>query len=45
MMDGIANGLLAYASAHLLATLVIVPLVFLALRMRVIAAQNIKNSC
>lgn len=39
MMDGIANGLLAYASAHLLATLVIVPLVFLALRMRVIERE------
>ena len=33
-MDGIANWVLAYAGAHLLASLVIVPVAFLALRMR-----------
>lgn len=37
MMDGIANWLLAYASAHLLASLVVVPVACLALRMRSIA--------
>ena len=36
-MDGIANWLLAYASAHLLATLVVVPVACLVLRARAIA--------
>ena len=38
-MDGIANWVLAYAGAHLLASLVIVPVAFLALRMRAIAPE------
>lgn len=37
MIGGIANWLLAYASVHLLASLVIVPVAYLALRMRAIA--------